>query len=88
MIISGQAGRGGWASTHVDPRLAIGKGVLVIVIEFAEDARPYPKVIKCRGGWFAVEQKGELGSGPWRNEKAADAALKGDFSEAHSLADE
>lgn len=54
-------------------------------VQFADDARPYPKTIKCRGGWFAVDQKGDLGSGPWRNEEAAEAALRGDFREANHL---
>ena len=56
-----------------------------MLVEFAEDARPYPKAIKCRGGWFAVEQAGDLGSGPWHNEQAAQAALEGDFSKANAL---
>lgn len=56
-----------------------------MIVEFAEDSRPYPKVINCRGGWFAVEQPGDLGSGPWRREDAAKAALRGDFREANSL---
>lgn len=55
------------------------------MVEFAEDDRPYPKVIRCRGGWFAVEQKGDLGSGPWRNEEAAKAALHGLFKVADQL---
>lgn len=58
---------------------------MAIVIEFAEDARPYPKTIKCRGGWFAVEQKGDVGSGPWKNEQAAEAALEGNFNKANAL---
>ena len=52
---------------------------------FADDDRPYPKVILCRGGWFAVQQKGDLGSGPWRNEEAAEAALNQDFDKANRL---
>lgn len=54
-------------------------------IKWTDDDHPYPKVIKCKGGWFAVERKGDLGSGPWRNEDAAQAALRGDFKEANLL---
>lgn len=66
-------------------RLAFGIGELVIVTKFAEDERPYPKVIQCRGGWFAVKQPGDLGSGPWNNEEAATAALVGDYPKANQL---
>ena len=45
----------------------------------------YPKAIRCKGGWFAVEHEGEVGSGPWRTEDAAKAALRGDYAEAHRL---
>jgi hypothetical protein len=37
----------------------------------------YPGVVSCRGGWFAVQGKGELGSGPWKTREAADLALAG-----------
>ncbi len=46
---------------------------------------PYPKVISCRGGWFAVECEGDIGSGPWRTESAAKAALVGNYDLAHQL---
>lgn len=51
-------------------------------IKFADDSRPYPKTILCKGGWFAVERRGDLGSGPWNNEKAAQFALDGMFCAA------
>jgi hypothetical protein len=42
----------------------------------------YPGIVKCRGGWFAVQRPGELGSGPWKNVEAAKLALAGEFKEA------
>ena len=52
-------------------------------IKWSEDGRPYPKLIKCKGGWFAVQEPGELGSGPWNNEQAAEFALKGEYEKAN-----
>ena len=47
-----------------------------------DDPASYPKVLKCRGGWFAVNVQGEVGSGPWKNERAAEHALAGDMQAA------
>lgn len=49
-----------------------------------EPAR-YPGVVKAKGGWFGVERPRELGTGPWRTEAAARAALRGDYRKAHEL---
>lgn len=54
-------------------------------IKWSEDDRPYPKIIKGTGGWFAVHNPGELGSGPWNNERAAELALRGEFAEANKV---
>ena len=35
----------------------------------------FPKVIQCKGGWFAIIQQGDVGSGPWKNARAAGFAL-------------
>jgi hypothetical protein len=45
----------------------------------------YPGVVKARGGWFGVERPHELGTGPWRTEEAARAALRGDYNKAREL---
>lgn len=45
----------------------------------------YPGIVKARGGWFGVERPRELGTGPWRTEEAARAALRGDHTTAHQL---
>lgn len=47
----------------------------------------YPGVVKANGGWFGVERPRELGTGPWRTEDAASAALRGDYAMAKQLND-
>lgn len=42
----------------------------------------YPAVLKCSGGYFAVQKQGDIGSGPWRTRNAAHFALKGDLANA------
>lgn len=53
------------------------------MVDFPEPEQ-YPGIVKCRGGWFAVAKPGDLGSGPWSNEKAANLALEGRWTEAHT----
>jgi hypothetical protein len=50
-----------------------------------EGVSDYPQSLLFRGGWFAIQEEGQLGSGPWRSKEAADAALVGDFDTAHKL---
>jgi hypothetical protein len=45
----------------------------------------YPGVVKCRGGWFAIWRKGDVGSGPWRTEEAAKAAMNHAYAYAREL---
>jgi hypothetical protein len=52
-------------------------------IKWPEDERPYPKLFQCSGGWFAVHNPGDLGSGPWKNEQAAEFALEGEYEKAN-----
>lgn len=55
------------------------------LISADDDPLSYPKIVRGRiSGWFAIQEKGDLGSGPWKNETAARYALAGDYDAAHA----
>lgn len=63
------------------------RGGGLAMAQFPEIAMPdqTPGIIKCRGGWFAVQNETDnVGSGPWKTAEAARHALAGDFEAAHA----